>query len=285
LVKNSSEPYLSYIAKSNIDNLFSPNLTTHNVTEIIYVSGGFGFVTIASQDFAVKKDDLLIINSNTLHGEFVKKNNYLDYHIIGIKNILFRFDKLAPINISVSPRIKYTIEQIYSEAVEKKIFSIEKVMFALGLLLITDINRLFQAENGTIRFRSNDELTNAVQQYLDENFSEEISLDLLTKKFLCNKNTLLHNFKKHIGMPIIQYLLLKRLEEAKLWLSISNQTISTIADMVGYSSPTLFNIHFKRNYNMTPFQYRLLSKSSKTADMNDSPDKTRNNSQNEYSPE
>ena len=95
-----------------------------------------------------------------------------------------------------------------------------------------------------------------VKEYLDQHFTENITLDILSQKSKMNKYYLVHSFTKHFGCSPISYLNDKRIEESKNLLETTNHSIAAIASMIGFSSQSYFSQSFKKNTFMTPNEYR-----------------------------
>lgn len=95
-----------------------------------------------------------------------------------------------------------------------------------------------------------------IQDYINENYMEDINLDSIENKFYINKYEVSRNFKKITGYNFKTYLILVRLSKAKDLLVNSNLTIAEIADRIGYGSESLFVRMFKKYENTTPTKYR-----------------------------
>ncbi|MEG0359946.1 MAG: AraC family transcriptional regulator, partial [Anaerorhabdus sp.] len=102
-----------------------------------------------------------------------------------------------------------------------------------------------------------------VKQYLDQHFSENINLDELAEMSYINKYYLVHTFKKYSGMTPINYLNYKRLKEACMLLKTTNHSIAQIANIIGMSSQSYFAQSFKKQFNMSPNEYRKQSSEKK----------------------
>lgn len=92
--------------------------------------------------------------------------------------------------------------------------------------------------------------------YLNENLSQKISVDMLSKKFLINRNKLNEEFKKYTGLTSIQYLLKIRMNLSCILLSNTDLPISEISERVGFSDNNYFIKAFKNYYNVTPSKFR-----------------------------
>lgn len=96
-----------------------------------------------------------------------------------------------------------------------------------------------------------------VAAYLKENFSEAISLKTMAEKFYLNPTYLSELFKRDTGINFNEYLTQIRLKEAvKLLKSDRNYKIYQIAHLIGYPNERYFTMLFKREYGMSPAEYR-----------------------------
>ena len=99
-------------------------------------------------------------------------------------------------------------------------------------------------------------LMQSIRQYLNTNTSSSISLDDLAVQYNISKFHLAHTFKTMYGMPPIQYHLHCRLEKAKNLVLYTQQSITYIANEVGYSSLNDFSRAFKKKYSISPADFR-----------------------------
>ena len=93
--------------------------------------------------------------------------------------------------------------------------------------------------------------------YIKKHYKEEIRLDDLASIAHLNKNYFIRQFKKEIGISPINYLINIRMEHAKKFLAETDLPVKTIASNCGYSDPAFFNSYFKKQYSLTPVEYRL----------------------------
>ena len=101
-----------------------------------------------------------------------------------------------------------------------------------------------------------------VTSYLNEHFSEPLSLEILANECSFTPNYLGSLFKKQMGCTINEYLNLIRLKHACGLLRSTNLTIKEIASATGYNSLEYFMYVFKQKMMSTPKEYRKLQKSA-----------------------
>lgn len=95
-----------------------------------------------------------------------------------------------------------------------------------------------------------------ILRYLNEHYTENISLNQLADQFYISKYYLSREFKKEFGTTIIQYLLTKKITNAKELLRYSNDSIETIAQHCGIDDASYFNKVFKKIEGCTASEYR-----------------------------
>jgi len=93
--------------------------------------------------------------------------------------------------------------------------------------------------------------------YIEDNFTDKISLPLLAEKFGYSGDYLSMLSKELTGLSVKQYILSRRILEARRLLERQSMlTIAAIAQKVGYDNLALFNRAFKIHAGYTPGQYR-----------------------------
>lgn len=86
----------------------------------------------------------------------------------------------------------------------------------------------------------------------------------ITEKILCQElyisETLLRNiFNKYFGMPPKKYMQKVKMTKAKTLIRTTNDSITKIANDLGYVNIGKFSAAFKRNFGTAPTQYREIN--------------------------
>lgn len=96
--------------------------------------------------------------------------------------------------------------------------------------------------------------------YIHKHFSDDLSLSEISSVADISERESLRCFRKTIQLSPIQYLLKYRIMQgAEMMLRNPSDSISEIAALCGFGSPSNFTKIFKRFYNCTPREYRNLS--------------------------
>ncbi|WP_082560593.1 AraC family transcriptional regulator [Paenibacillus sp. Root52] len=109
-----------------------------------------------------------------------------------------------------------------------------------------------------IELRSQEPLKQVVErtmQYMDDNYSNDISLEACADLEQMTPYALSKAFKQISGMNFIDYLTQVRMETAKKLLRETSMKINDVASAVGYQH-SYFNRIFKKQEGSTPSQYR-----------------------------
>ena len=85
---------------------------------------------------------------------------------------------------------------------------------------------------------------------------EPITLQSMGEALHISPYYLSHVFKQMSGYSPVQYLLRRRIGEAQTLLITTDLSITRIAEMVGYDTPSYFNLQFTKNVGMPPNKFR-----------------------------
>ncbi|WP_208591091.1 response regulator transcription factor [Gracilibacillus suaedae] len=95
-----------------------------------------------------------------------------------------------------------------------------------------------------------------IVSYVDNYYMEDISLEQLSNLFFMSREHISRKFKQETGLTLSKYVTKLRIDQAKYWLSETDETIYTISLMLGYQDEKFFSKLFKKITSYTPFEYR-----------------------------
>ena len=98
----------------------------------------------------------------------------------------------------------------------------------------------------------------AVHTYIDDHFSEQLSLEKISSQFYISKFYLTREYKKIYGMTIFQHIITARINYGKKLLRFSDRSVDEIAHMCGFNDQSYFARQFKKAENITCFSYRKM---------------------------
>lgn len=95
-----------------------------------------------------------------------------------------------------------------------------------------------------------------VQEFIENNYQEKISVDELCTKFSIGRRTFERRFKKATNNSIVEYMQRVKIEAAKRQLETGRKTVSEVMYEVGYTDTKAFRDLFKKITSMSPVDYR-----------------------------
>ena len=255
---------LESITKSKYDSDWHSTLHTHPFTELFYVVDGKGEFNIQGQRFPVKANDFVIINPQVEHTELSSPDEPLEYIVLGIKGL--SFSNLTPVSEGGHPFSFFNLRDeqkdilrylnaMVQEATSQQM-SYELVCHNLLEILLIKILRHqhFDLEVGKQSKATKD--ISFIKHYLETYYHESIQLEDLASMTHLSRFYISHSFKKEIGMSPMEYLIDIRIKESKILLRTTNYSISQVADIVGFTTPTYFSKQFRKSTGISPTDYR-----------------------------
>ena len=107
------------------------------------------------------------------------------------------------------------------------------------------------------------ELLNIAKEYIDNNFSRDLTLSQVAKYIYLSDSYFAHSFKNKFGISPKSYILKVRIDAAKKFLENTDMKVSEVAAAVGFSSQQRFNDIFRKHENVTPLKFRQAAKKAR----------------------
>ncbi len=152
-------------------------------------------------------------------------------------------------------QLGFLIRQL--EAQEKEKAGNGTVRLLLLSLILALISQQF-AQNSAYQFITVENKANILRliSYLQQHFSENLSLDQLARIAMCSRRSLTRLFRQITGDTVVHYLQRLRLAKACNLLRGSQKSVTEIAQLAGFGDLSYLNRTFKSQMGMTPTQYR-----------------------------
>ena len=94
------------------------------------------------------------------------------------------------------------------------------------------------------------------RRYMEEHLDEPLTISTLSRRSCLSATTFKAGFRRLYGLPVHAWLRQRRMERAAELLRSSSLSVLGVAQSVGYSSASQFTAAFRRQYGVTPAQYR-----------------------------
>lgn len=257
---------------------------SHNYYEIyLYISGEVQ-IMLNDHIFNVHKGDVVVIPPYHIHNliPVVEETSYERMFLYITETCLssFQFNEyslLKPLFDAAKhglyhfqidrdedfDRITNAIDQI-SESKSKNFYGKEMMNRSFILQLFTTINSyIIKAVKGaSCNVKQESETSSLISQvisYINENFTQNITLDMLCEHFYTNRQSITKLFKEYTTLTIHHYINLMRITKAKQ-LILEGTIPSKLHLMCGFRDYSTFYRAFKRIEGITPQEFEIFAK-------------------------
>lgn len=266
LVYQPNQPYLQYVNYSDWTDGHHHMMHCHSdIAEILLIIRGCARYSVGKHRYDVQQGDVILCNSGVLHDEFPRTNEPYHTICIGIKQLAL--PGLAPnqlISNNVTP-VYHDPEQFYElstmffmmerHAAEKSPYYKELCQH-LMLASLASLRQMIDSSKSNLPDLREDICTK-VKDYIDSHYTEEISIDMLSRMFFISPYHLSHVFSKQTGYTIKQYILRRRIGESQtLLIADTKLNIQQISAKVGFDDASYYSRLFTKYVGMSPQKYR-----------------------------
>ncbi|MGG1880049.1 MULTISPECIES: AraC family transcriptional regulator [Paenibacillus] len=237
----------------------------HDYCEIIYIVEGTGTFRIGGKSYEVRPGDVAVYNAGVPHEEFSSSSEPFKLIYCGVSHVHIEgvpLGHLLPASVEpVVPCEKYAykVESYLSEILQEcdsQVLGYETLSSNLLMSLITLLYRIIDVKHPFDPLKDKNEITVRTKQFIDKNYTRSITLKEIADTLYVSQHYLSHLFKKELGDSPVNYLIKRRIEEAKRLLRDSDAPIHEIAFRVGYGNDKYFSMLFKKVTGQSPSAYR-----------------------------
>lgn len=244
----------------------------HNVYEIYYLIENEVIYFIGEKVYLVKPGMVVVIPPNSKHATFPVNNGIRKRYLIYLPEYFVEeflkddpdlFNRISSKPFSVDNNEKM-IEQFFKKIIDefKKpngSIAIQKAL--IGELLATLNGYYGDEKKSEFSSETNDIASgtiNLITKYINDHYSERITLETLSNKFFLNPSYISRIFKLKLNISFSALLRNIRINKVIDYLKDTDYTITEIAQKTGFDSPTSLCRVFKKNVGMSPLRYRIL---------------------------
>lgn len=171
--------------------------------------------------------------------------NILEYHGISLDQHVFYSGTL--------PEYKMSFRKIIQELQQCK-YGYEDYIASLFNNILLLVSR--QQQEGENAATNIPEEIEAAAAYFNEHYNTKISVEQYAESLHISTNWFIRNFKQYMKISPAQYILSLRMVNAQSLLENIDYNIGEIAEIVGYENQLYFSRVFKKEYGVSPAQYR-----------------------------
>ncbi len=249
----------------------------HNEYEIFYIIEGERLFFFNNRTFLASKGDLILVDSNLIHmtkssSDDDNGHNRIIFYVS--KEKMQEFDEKYPTLQLVrffhnhygvyrlSKQQQEDFMDLYyffkEECKHRKHNYKQAIELKMTFYLLNLTRQIDHQPQELPMSSSNDKYKNiyVIADYLSHHIEDNISLEQLSSQFYLSKYYICHAFKEVTGYTINEYVNIHRIQQAKRYLEETDDTISDIANRLGYRSITYFERVFKSYMSVSPLRYR-----------------------------
>lgn len=234
--------------------------------ELQYIFDGRASICVGNRVHNVRRGDIIVYNAGVLHDECPDDERGVSFYNCGLKNV--HVDGLPENHLlpeDVSPVLHAGtatefIQTIFRELVEqislKKISGATVCCHLLNALLTMLLEQI--PHEKIFRDGKWDASLLLSKKFIDEHFTETITVEQMSRIANMSISGFAHRFKKFLGLAPLQYLTRLRIGLAQKILISTDKPIVDVATEVGYDTIGHFNNQFKNFVGVSPKNYRKL---------------------------
>lgn len=258
---------------------------SHNYVEIIYVCAGTITHYINGKEIVLEKGDMLFLNQHAKHSvkraefgdigiNFIALPEFFDIPLQMLRKRNIIADFLVSTLGRTDPGPQYLVFQLNNHKpienlMENMITSIvqenehEDVInqYSMGLVFLYLINHMDSLKESSFQSYQ-DVIVQATLNYIATQY-QTASLNQIADNFQQSISVLSKMIKQTTGFTFQELLIYKRCQKAAVLLSDTDLSVEHIIATVGYENQSHFYRIFKKQYGMTPKQYRTAHRNSK----------------------
>ena len=235
-------------------------LRHHPEAEIQFIKKGMGAYYIRNRRYPFVRNTVLLIKPNLKHrymhwtGQYVEKIALMfSLNLINDRRLVSGLPVHFRLSDKEAAEAEMLLNSIREEKAAKREYWQEMVVGKTILFLIL----LKRVSAHAPRWPAANPLIDKVHDYLDRHYDQEISVGRLAAQFHISPSHLAHLFKQNMKTSIKQYILWRRVLEAKYILRDHPSLKATVlAQMVGFNDYALFHRSFKRHAEVNLSTYR-----------------------------
>lgn len=245
-----------------------PHPHLHNEIEMIVMLDGETLATADSKSAVLKGNDIYIAFPNQIH--FYHDHIKARYIIIifspdEVGEFKSLFDNNIPVSPVISgalnnPRVKWIIDEMSKIQSEKPPYMREQFR---GLLLAM-LSELFNITPFEAAPKYDSNILKHIITYCSQNYTQDLSLQKIADDLHVSKYYISHLFGKKLKVNFSDYINTLRVKRACDLLSREDMSIIDISFAVGYNSTRSFNRCFKNICGISPKEYKIKSKKSRS---------------------
>lgn len=246
----------------------SVDLHWHDFLELEYVARGNGVHYFNQKIIPFAEGSLHVLLPTDFHAIQIDPEDRPYVYSVKFSEMLLDSDIFGEVfqgnagkQVFVPREMQATIEQEFkeldSEYQNQWLFSEKVVQHMLQRILIR-LERIARERQNSAKEQQTFSTNIVVQtmSYIRENFSKRLTLNEIAAQVHLSPNYLSMLFRKSTGFTISEYLKKVRMRYAMVFLLNREKTVLQVSEEVGYNSYEHFERVFRKEFNVSPKEFR-----------------------------
>lgn len=247
----------------------------HEFDKLILFLGGKVTYVVEGVTYFLQPWDVLLVQHNMIHKPIIDASEPYERVVIWLGHdwLTNRSDPQAQLDTcfeetrrqgfhllrtNAERRLDYmqTIQRL-EEALRSREFGAERMADTLCQQLLIYVNRDILRDNTAREEQDSyrmDPKIEEILQYITAHLGEELSVDLLARRFYLSRYYLMHRFKEVTGYTVHQYIVQKRMLWAGEMLR-SGTPVMKAAEEAGFREYSTFLRAFQSTFHMSPKEF------------------------------
>ncbi|MBO5453171.1 MAG: helix-turn-helix transcriptional regulator [Clostridia bacterium] len=247
---------------------------THEYFQIYYIANGSLCHFIENKSSMLYQGDMFIIPPGVIHyistepGTVFYSFSFMPDFLIEanpnnklvslfLRNLLT--DKNILPKVSVNSEDIFYIESVMERMLDEfnsKNFGFNEIIHSYAVLLVAVLARNYFEKNTLPEYFNNSkQFVLHCVKYIEDNFTEQITLDEISRRSAMSKNSFCQLFNKLTGHTFNNYLNICRIKKATEYIK-DGYKITAIYGLCGYSDFSTFYRNFKKITGVSPKEFK-----------------------------
>lgn len=229
----------------------------HDDYSIVYVLDGIHKFENESARFEIEKDVIRLLNPNEFHKTLDTKWTYINFMVPSkyVENLAKKIFDDDMTNIKFAPVVKDEKANQFFFKLNKELKTVypeqENVDKALENFISYLLKNFIYQNKNSLKIKRDSVLIKRMKKYILDNYTEKITLEDLEEIFSVDKFQINREFKRHLGVTPMKYILMVKINKAKKMIH-DKVPLSEVAVTCGFSDQSNMIKNFKKIYNYTP---------------------------------
>lgn len=244
------------------------HLHSHHFFEILYICSGNIQYLIGTDRYRLQPGDVILVPPGVSHRPLLTEGQSESYR----RYVLWLSSEFVGILAPYFPRngfscpslirtagtrwnhIRRKFQAGVRESTQQKA-GWKAALYANTVELLTEFYRIVMDEQAQHPHSEKPQLLDQILSYVEENLASRITLSDTARQFYVSESTVSAIFRKEMGISFYRSVIQRRLIASKN-LIIQGEPLEYVAGKVGFSDYSAFYRAFRREYGISPRQFR-----------------------------